>query len=178
MYRIAPPGFCSLLCHCPPCKSESWAPPGFSHSTVAGLRVALFNARSVGTPGRHCDISTYIDNDAIGLMLLTDTWLHSHGMKRKSPTWRPAATPSHPAPPVGVESLPSSGPAFLLTSLLSLTSLLLTTLLNLFRFPSHCSRVSNIYSVCIDLVQTARACVCVCVFVCLCEGFHCFGEQR
>ena len=80
--------------------------------------------------------------------------------------------------PRRVESLPSSGPGSLLTSLLSLTSLLLTTLLNLFRFPSHCSRVSNIYSVCISTSSKPRARVCVCVCVCVCVFaevcFNCF----
>ena len=54
-----------------------------AHSTVAGLRVALFNARSVGTPERRCDISTDIDGTAINLMFLTETQLHSHGDEAK-----------------------------------------------------------------------------------------------
>ena len=59
--------------------------------------------------------------------------------------------------------LSSSGPASLLASLSSLTLLLLTTLLNLFRFPSHIFS-----SVCIDLLQTVCACVCVCMPVEVC----------
>ena len=39
---------------------------------------ALFNARSVGTPERRCDISTDIDDNAIDLMFLTETRVHSH----------------------------------------------------------------------------------------------------
>ena len=48
-----------------------------AHSSVAGQRVALFNARSVGTPVKRCEIFTYSDENAISLMFLTKTWLRS-----------------------------------------------------------------------------------------------------
>ena len=68
------------------------------------------------------------------------------------------------------KSKKSSGPGSLLTSLSSLTSLLLTALLYLFRFPSHCSGVFYTSSLCTDLLQTmcVSVCVCVCVSVCVC----------
>ena len=54
-----------------------------ARSSVSGLRVALFNARSVGTPEKRCEISNYINDNAIDLMFLTETWLRSHGDEAK-----------------------------------------------------------------------------------------------
>ena len=47
------------------------------------LRAALFNARLVGTPEKRCEISNYINDNAIDLMFLTETWLRSHGDEAK-----------------------------------------------------------------------------------------------
>ena len=111
-----------------------------THSSVAGLRVVIFKARSVTQQSKDRRPGTQ--------------WLRRQVIA------------------VRLASLSSSGPASLnLTSLSCLTSLLLTTLLNLFRFPSLCSRVFYTASLCIDLLQPcvcvcARVCVCVCVCVC------------
>ena len=50
---------------------------------MSGLRAELFNARSVGTPEKRCEISNYINDNAIDLMFLTETWLRSHGDEAK-----------------------------------------------------------------------------------------------
>ena len=73
-------------------------------SSVSALRVALFNARSVGTPEKRCEISSYINDIAIDSMFLTETWLRSHGDEAKIADLAPSATPSSPshAPPVGM----------------------------------------------------------------------------
>ena len=54
-----------------------------ARSSVSGLRAELFNARSVGTPEKRCEISNYINDNAIDLMFLTETWLRSHGDEAK-----------------------------------------------------------------------------------------------
>ena len=50
--------------------------PLHSFSTRNTLLVCLFNARSVGTSRRRSDISTFILDNNIDIMLLTETWLH------------------------------------------------------------------------------------------------------
>ena len=88
-----------------------------------------------------CDISTCIDDKAINLISWQGIWKFGNpmGMKWRLLTWHPVAMLScHSCiPPVGTELPSSSGPAFLLICLSSLTSLLLATLFNLFRFLSH-----------------------------------------
>ena len=54
-----------------------------ARSSVSGLHAALFNARFVDTPEKRCEISSYINDNAIDLMFLTETWLRSHGDKAK-----------------------------------------------------------------------------------------------
>ena len=67
------------------------------------------------------------------------------------------------------DHLSSSGPTSLLTSLSSLTLLLLTTLLNLFRFPSYCSSVLVLLHFFCVSQPPPNVCVCVCLcFVCMC----------
>ena len=47
------------------------------------LLVCLFNARSVGTSRRRSDISTFIQDNDIDIMLLTEIWLHPAGDEAK-----------------------------------------------------------------------------------------------
>ena len=47
------------------------------------LLVCLFNAGSVGTPRRRSDISTFIQDNNIDMMLLTETWLRPAGDEAK-----------------------------------------------------------------------------------------------
>ena len=47
------------------------------------LIVYLFNARSFGTSRRRSDISTFIEDNNIDIMLLTETWLRPAGDEAK-----------------------------------------------------------------------------------------------
>ena len=53
----------------------------------SSLLVCLFNARSVGTSRRRSDISTFIQDNNIDIMLLTETWLRQPVTRPRSPTW-------------------------------------------------------------------------------------------
>ena len=57
--------------------------PLHSSSTENTLLVCLFNARSVGTSRRRSDISTFMLENNIDIMLLTETWLHPAGDEAK-----------------------------------------------------------------------------------------------
>ena len=57
--------------------------PLSSSSAENTLLVGLFNARSVGTSRRRCDISTFIQDNNIDIMLLTETWLRPAGDEAK-----------------------------------------------------------------------------------------------
>ncbi|WP_419592668.1 endonuclease/exonuclease/phosphatase family protein, partial [Thiolapillus sp.] len=57
--------------------------PLHSFSTENTLLVCLFNARSVGTSRRRSDISTFILDNNIDIMLLTETWLRPAGDEAK-----------------------------------------------------------------------------------------------
>ena len=74
-----------------------------ARSSVSGLRAALFNARSVGTPEKRCEISNYINDNAIDLMFLTETRLRSHGDEAKIANLAPSgyAVKSFPRPSRG-----------------------------------------------------------------------------
>ena len=54
-----------------------------SSSAENTLLVCLFNARSVGTSRRRSDISTFIQDNDIDIMLLTETWLRPAGDEAK-----------------------------------------------------------------------------------------------
>ena len=71
-----------------------------ARSSVSGLRAALFNAHSIGTPEKRCKISNYINDNAIDLMSLTETWLRSHGDEAKIADLAPSgyAVKSFPRP--------------------------------------------------------------------------------
>ena len=77
--------------------------PASARSSVSGLRATLFNARSVGTPEKRCEISNYINDNAIDLMFLTETWLRSHGDEAKIADLAPSgyAVKSFPRPSRG-----------------------------------------------------------------------------
>ena len=53
--------------------------PLSSSSAENTLLVCLLNARSVGTSRRRCDISTFIQDNSIDIVLLTETWLRPAG---------------------------------------------------------------------------------------------------
>ena len=57
--------------------------PLSSSSAGNTLNVCLFNARSVGTSRRRSDISTFIQDNNIDIMLLTETWLRPAGDEAK-----------------------------------------------------------------------------------------------
>ena len=57
--------------------------PLSSSSAENTLIVCLFNARSVGTSRRRSDISTFIQDNNIDIMLLTETWLRPAGDEAK-----------------------------------------------------------------------------------------------
>ena len=57
--------------------------PLSSSSAENTLIVCLFNARSVGTSRRRSDISTFIQDNNIDIMLLTETWLRPVGDEAK-----------------------------------------------------------------------------------------------
>ena len=57
--------------------------PLSSSSAESTLLVCLFNARSVGTSRRRSDISTFIQDNNINIMLLTETWLRPAGVEAK-----------------------------------------------------------------------------------------------
>ena len=57
--------------------------PLSSSSAENTLLVCLFNARSVGTSRRRSDISTFIQDNNIDIMLLTETWLRPAGDEAK-----------------------------------------------------------------------------------------------
>ena len=57
--------------------------PLSSSSAGNTLLVCLFNARSVGTSRRRSDISTFIQDNNIDIMLLTETWLRPAGDEAK-----------------------------------------------------------------------------------------------
>ena len=54
-----------------------------SSSAKNTLLVCLFNARSVSTPRRRSNISTFIQDNNIDIMLLTETWLRPAGDEAK-----------------------------------------------------------------------------------------------
>ena len=43
------------------------------------ISIALFNARSVNSPEKRTEINTFITDDNIQLMFLTETWLRARG---------------------------------------------------------------------------------------------------
>ena len=57
--------------------------PLSSSSAENTLIVCLFNARSVGSSRRRSDISTFIQDNNIDIMLLTETWLRPAGDEAK-----------------------------------------------------------------------------------------------
>ena len=57
--------------------------PLYSFSTENTLLVCLFNARSVGTSKRRSDTSTFILDNNIDIMLLTETWQRPAGDEAK-----------------------------------------------------------------------------------------------
>ena len=57
--------------------------PLSSSSAENTLLVCLFNARSVGTSRRRSDISTFIQDNNVDIMLLTETWLRPAGDEAK-----------------------------------------------------------------------------------------------
>ena len=57
--------------------------PLSSSSAENTLLACLFNARSVGTSRRTSDISTFIQDNNIDIMLLTETWLRPAGDEAK-----------------------------------------------------------------------------------------------
>ena len=57
--------------------------PLSSSSAENTLLVSLFNARSVGTSRRRSDKSTFIQDNNIDIMLLTETWLRPAGDEAK-----------------------------------------------------------------------------------------------
>ena len=69
-----------------------------SSSAENTLFVCLFNARSVGTSRRRSDISTFIQDNNIDIMLLTETWLRPAGDEAKIATWFRLSTRSCPSP--------------------------------------------------------------------------------
>ena len=67
--------------------------PLSSSSAENTLLVCLFNARSVGTTRRRSDISTFIQDNNIDIMLLTETWLRPAGDEAKIADLAPPGYP-------------------------------------------------------------------------------------
>ena len=65
-----------------------------------GRTVALFNARSVGTPEKRTEMSSFILDNDIDLLFLTETWLRPCGDEAKCADLAPSgyAVKSSPAP--------------------------------------------------------------------------------
>ena len=57
--------------------------PLSSSSAENTLLVCLFSGRSVGTSRRRSDISTFIQDNNVDIMLLTETWLRPAGDEAK-----------------------------------------------------------------------------------------------
>ena len=66
-----------------PSDSSSCPIPLSSSSAENTFLVCLFNARSVGTSRKRSDISTFIQDNNIDIMLLTETWLRAAGDEAK-----------------------------------------------------------------------------------------------
>ena len=66
---------------CPPHRQQLHIPLS-SSSAENTLIVGLFNARSIGT-SRRSDISTFIQDNNIDILLLTETWLRPAGDEAK-----------------------------------------------------------------------------------------------
>ena len=81
----------------PPHRQLLHIPLG-SSSAENTLLVCLFNARSVGTSRRRSDISTFIQDNNIDIMLLTETWLRPAGDEAKIADLAPPGTRSSPSP--------------------------------------------------------------------------------
>ena len=134
-----------------------------ARSSVSGLRAALFNARPFGTPEKRCEISNYINDDAIDLMFLTKTWLCSHGDEAKIADLAPCgyAVKFFPRPSRGdgIAVIFKTGLSSHLTvdqSFFSPHLASLITPLNSFKSQSHYSGVFCIFSVCIGLLPTKK----------------------
>ena len=54
-----------------------------SQSFNAGFRTALFNAQSVGSSEKRAEISTYVSDNGIDLLFITETWLNPRGDEAK-----------------------------------------------------------------------------------------------
>ena len=67
---------------CPPHRPLLHTPLS-SSSAKNTLLVCLFDARSVGTSRRRSDISAFIQDNNIDIMLLTETWLRPAGDEAK-----------------------------------------------------------------------------------------------
>ena len=78
--------------------------PLSSSSAENTLIVCLFNARSVGTSRRRSDISTFIQDNNIDIVLLTETWLRPAGDEPKITDLAPPgySVPSFPRSAWGV----------------------------------------------------------------------------
>ena len=83
----------ALLPHSDECQHTTSVPPSSPPSDLSAssltssaentLLVCLFNARSVGTSRRRSDISTFIQDNNVDIMLLTETWLRPAGDEAK-----------------------------------------------------------------------------------------------
>ena len=78
-----------------------------SQSFNADFRTALFNAQSVGSSEKRAEISTFVSDNGIDMLFITETWLNPRGDEAKIADLAPSgySARSSPAAPVVVGSL-------------------------------------------------------------------------
>ena len=54
-----------------------------SQSSNTGFRIALFNAQSVGSSEKCAEISTFVSDNGIDLLVITETWMNPRGDETK-----------------------------------------------------------------------------------------------
>ena len=77
---------------------QVWCGPLGSSSARNICLICFFKARSIGTSRRRSDISTFIQDNNIDIMLLMETWLCPADDKPRSLIWLCPGTRSSPSP--------------------------------------------------------------------------------